>query len=96
MQPDFGACNFLLSDGNVMYAHRYGRTLHILTRRPVDAVRVHRESQETGAAIETPWTARRHAVLIASEEITAEPWQTVAERTLLRCDRAPVPNFHCV
>jgi predicted glutamine amidotransferase len=95
-QPDFGACNFLLSDGEVLYAHRFGRTLFLLERRPVDAVRVHRESHETGAAIDTPWTAQRHALLIASEEMTPEPWLTVAERTLLRCEREPVPSFRIV
>jgi glutamine amidotransferase len=92
-QPTFGACNFLLSDGEVLYAHRLGRTLFTLERHPPDAVRVHRESQETGAKIETPWTQRRHAVLIASEEMTDEPWQAVAEGALLRCDRRPSPSF---
>lgn len=31
--PGFGAANFLLSDGDVLYAHRHGRTLHIIERR---------------------------------------------------------------
>lgn len=93
LRPSFGACNFLLSDGSVMYAHRYGRTLFLLERRPTDQVRVHRESHETGAAIETPWTPKRHAVLIASEEMTDEPWRTISEGTLLRCDRKPVPSW---
>jgi glutamine amidotransferase len=92
-QPSFGACNFLLSDGDVLYAHRHGRTLFVLERHPPDRVRVHRESHETGAAIDTPWTPDRHAVLIASEEMTAEPWTEVAEGTLLRCERRPLPSW---
>lgn len=95
-QPVFGACNFLLSDGDVLYAHRAGRTLFTLERQPPDAVRVHRESQETGATIETPWTRRRRALLIASEEMTDEPWQAVAEGTLLRCDRKPRPSLRII
>lgn len=92
-QPQFGACNFLLSDGDVLYAHRSGRTLFVLERKPYDEVRVHRVSQETGASIDTPWSASRQAVLIASEEMTEEPWVTVAEGTLLRCDRQPQPRW---
>lgn len=29
---DLGAYNYLMSDGNVLFAHRFGRTLHILNR----------------------------------------------------------------
>ena len=93
-QPTIGACNFLLSDGHVMYAHRYGRTLFVLEKHPMDQVFVHRESHETGAAIDTPWTEHRHAVLIASEEMSEEPWITIPEGTLLRCDRDPEPSWH--
>lgn len=92
-RPSFGACNFLLSNGDVLYAHRFGRTLFVLDRQPADQVRVHRESHETGATIDTPWTAHRQAVLIASEEMTEEPWATVREGTLLRCDRTPLPSW---
>lgn len=88
-----GACNFLFSDGNTLYAHRSGRTLFLLEKRPTDAVRVHRASPETGATVDTPWSADRHAVLIASERMTDEPWQELSEGTLLRCDRAPRPAW---
>ena len=93
LRPTFGACNFLLSDGDVMYAHRFGRTLFLLERTPPDRVRVHRESHETGVAIDTPWTTQRHAILIASEVMTDEPWRTLAEGTLLRCDRGQQPSW---
>jgi glutamine amidotransferase len=32
--PDFGAFNYVLSDGLTLYAHRFGRTLHLLRRGP--------------------------------------------------------------
>lgn len=92
-EPGFGACNFLLSDGQVLYAHRFGRTLFTLERKPTDALHMHRESHETGVAIDTPWSAARQAVLIASEEMSEEPWQPVAEGTLLRCERGAHPSL---
>lgn len=95
-QPNFGACNFLLSDGNVLYAHRFGRTLFILEKKPPDEVLVHRESHETGAAIDTPWSAHRQAIMMASEKMTEEPWVEVEEGMLLRCDRRPQPHVRIV
>jgi glutamine amidotransferase len=90
-RPTLGACNFLLSNGRMLYAHRFGRTLFLLERRPGDAVRVERSSSETGAVVETAWSPARQAVLIASERITDEPWREIEERTLLRVDRLPLP-----
>jgi glutamine amidotransferase len=90
-RPKFGACNFLLSNGRTLYAHRSGRSLFLLERRPGDAVRVERSSEETGAVVETAWSPARHAVLIASERITDEPWREIEEGTLLRDDRLPLP-----
>jgi len=90
-RPKLGACNFLLSNGRTLYAHRSGRTLFLLERRPGDAVRIERASSETGAVVETAWSPARQAVLIASERITDEPWREVAEGALLRVDRLPLP-----
>jgi glutamine amidotransferase len=92
-RPTLGACTFLLSDGQKLYAHRSGRTLFLLERIPGDAVRASRESHETGAVVETGWSPARHAVLVASEKITDEPWQPIDEGTLLCVDRAPEPRF---
>jgi predicted glutamine amidotransferase len=92
-RPKVGACNFLLANDDGVYAYRQGRTLFALERGPTDAVRVRRESQETGATIETPWTARRTAVLVASERMTDEPWREVHERTLLHVSRRPAPSL---
>lgn len=90
-RPKLGACNFLLSNGRTLFAHRSGRTLFLLERRPGDAVRVERSSSETGAVVETAWSPARQAVLIASERITDEPWREIEERALLRVDRLPLP-----
>jgi predicted glutamine amidotransferase len=94
--PSFGASNFLLSNGEDLYAFRRGRTLFALERRPGDEVRPSRRSPETGATIDTVWSARRHAVLVASEAITDEPWKPVEEGTLLRVTRRPEPRIRVI
>jgi predicted glutamine amidotransferase len=91
-RPGIGAVNFLLSNGRVLYAHRFGRTLHLLERGPHDPV-VDARSSRDGTVVRTPWSTRRHAVLVASEEMTTEPWQEVGEGMLLRVDRAPHPRW---
>jgi glutamine amidotransferase len=91
-RPTLGACTFLLSNGRTLYAHRAGRSLFLLERHPGDAVRVERESAETGAVVETAWSPARQAVLVASERVTDEPWNEIAEGTLLRVDRLPLPT----
>ncbi|HEX9298325.1 MAG TPA: class II glutamine amidotransferase [Polyangiaceae bacterium] len=95
-RPKLGACTFLLSNGRTLYAHRWGRSLFALERVPGDAVRVERESIETGAIVETAWSPARHAVLIASEKITDEPWRSIEEGTLLRVDRLPRPRCQTI
>lgn len=91
-RPNFGAFNFLLSDGEVTYAHRFGRGLFLLERGPHDAVRRERASED-GSVVETPWSQRREAVFIASEKMTDEPWMEIEDRTLLRLDRTPHPRW---
>jgi predicted glutamine amidotransferase len=94
-RPDFGAYNFLLSDGTTLYAHRFGRTLHLLERGPHDMVRTRRMSHD-GTVVETPWSQRRTALFVASEKMTEEPWQSIEDGTLLRIDRAPMPHWRLV
>jgi predicted glutamine amidotransferase len=91
-RPRMGSVNFLLSNGRVLYAHRFGRTLHLLERGPHDPV-VEARSSRDGTIVKTPWSTRRHAVLVASEQMTTEPWQEVGEGTLLRVDRKPHPHW---
>ncbi len=90
-----GAFNFLLSDGTTTYAHRFGRTMFLLERGPLDAVRTRRTSPD-GTVFETPWSSHRLAVFIASEQMTDEPWQHVEEGMLIRIDRAPAPHWRLV
>lgn len=94
-RKDFGAINFILSDGNALYAHRFGRTMCLLERGPDDEVRPSRRSRD-GTVLETPWSQRRRAILIASEQLTDEPWQAVDDGMLLRLDRHPVPRWRLV
>lgn len=89
---DLGASNFLLSDGQALYAHRSGRTLFLLARGRGDHVLATRRSSETRAVVETRWSERRVAVLVASERLSDEPWVEVPERTLLRVDVSPAPT----
>ncbi len=91
----FGAFNFLLSDGTTTYAHRLGRSLHLLDRGPSDALRTRRKAHD-GTVLETPWSQQRLAVFIASERMTDEPWQHVEEGTLLRIDRVPAPHWRLI
>jgi glutamine amidotransferase len=94
-RPSFGAYNFLLCDGITLYAHRFGRTMHLLERGPQDAVRTRRTGRD-GTVFETPWSQDRAAIFVASEKITEEPWQHIEDGALLRIDRTPVPHWRLV
>jgi predicted glutamine amidotransferase len=94
--PKLGAANFLLSNGESLWALRAGRTLHMLTRVPGDEVVPSRRSPKTNAELTTPWSTRRHAVLFASEHLTDEPWDEIANGTLLRVDAGPQPEVTVV
>jgi glutamine amidotransferase len=87
-RPSLGSSNFLLSDGDALYAFRSGRPLFLLERLPGDHVRPERRSAETGAVLETTWSARRHAVIVASEQLTDEPWRSLDEGALVRLSHA--------
>lgn len=87
-----GAFNFLLSDGESLFVHRFGRSLFLLERGPGDPV-VQTRDIDSSASLETPWTKRRHAALIASEKLTDEPWRELPEGTFLRIDRRPTPTI---
>jgi predicted glutamine amidotransferase len=91
-RPDAGALNFLLSNGDVTYAHRFGRTLFLLERSPLDEVRMRRSSSD-GTIVQTPWSQRRHAVFVASERMTDEPWEEIHEGALLRVDSGPMVSW---
>jgi len=94
-RPDFGAFNFLLSDGSTTYAHRFGRSMFLLERGPLDAVRPRRTSRD-GTTYETPWSQHRTAIFVASEHVTDEPWSTLEDGTLLRIERGPTPHWQLI
>jgi glutamine amidotransferase len=87
-----GAFNFLLSDGKALFVHRFGRSLFLLERGPGDPVRTERDL-DSSATLETSWTKRRHAALVASEKLTDEPWRELPEGTFLRIDLEPKPTI---
>jgi glutamine amidotransferase len=87
-----GAFNFLLSDGTTTFAHRCGRSLFVLDRGPNDPV-LETRTLGHGATLTTRWTARRQAILIASEHITEEPWREVPDGTLIHIERVPQPRI---
>jgi glutamine amidotransferase len=89
-RPRFGAANFLLSDGDTLYALRSGRTLHLLTRGTADPLVT--RWRHDGVEVETPWSSRRRAVLIASDRISEEPWRELEDGTLLRVDGGVAPR----
>lgn len=90
-QAKAGAFNFLLSDGASCFVHRFGRTLFLLERSPHDSSRdvmASAQFNESGR----PWKPRKHAVFVASEHLTDEPWREVPEGAFFRIDRDPTPN----
>jgi glutamine amidotransferase len=94
-RANFGAFNFLLSDGSTTYAHRFGRSMFLLERTPEDTVRFSRTARD-GTVVETPWSQERTAVFVASERITDEPWQSIEDGTLLRIERLPALGWRLV
>jgi predicted glutamine amidotransferase len=94
-RPGFGAFNFLLSDGATTYAHRFGRSMFLLEKNPGDAVVSRREARD-GTVVETPWSAGRSAIIVASERINDEPWQSIEDGALLRIERLPSPHVRLV
>ena len=92
-RPNFGAYNFLLSDGVTLYAHRFGgRCTCSSAARTTWCARA--EPRRHGGR--TPWSQRRTALFVASEKITDEPWQAIEDGTLLRIERSPTPYWHLV
>ncbi len=88
---DAGGANFLLGDGRTLYAFRLGRSLHVLDRNRGHAVRLERRFEET--VLETRWSPRRNAVLVASEPVTDEPWQEIPSGSLVAIEEGARPTL---
>jgi len=91
-RPDFGAFNFLLTDGETLYAFRLGRTLHVLERTEDGAPPGRAVGDVAPGDARARQPGQRRAVLVASEPITDEAWVTVEERVLLKVSRTPRPG----
>jgi predicted glutamine amidotransferase len=80
--------NFLLTDGSVMLASRWNRSLHWVRRIGVhdcEICRIPHTRHETGSDY--------RAVVLASEPISQEPWQPVPDRSILAIDGEVRPTL---
>ncbi len=93
-RANFGAFNFLLSNGDTTYAHRFGRSLFLLARGTGESMRA-LEIDSTASPCRA-FVARQRAILIASEKLTDEHWEEIPEGTLLRIDRRPTPTYRII
>lgn len=74
--------NFLLSDGNCLFAYREGVDLHLLETDLTDPGTIHFESEKTNAVVEVD--QKESSVIIASEKITeSKNWEEIPDRRLL-------------
>ncbi|MBK9000477.1 MAG: class II glutamine amidotransferase [Myxococcales bacterium] len=80
---EFGTLDALLSNGQSLYAMRFGRPLYFLERRPSE--------RAIDDELDVPLT-RRHCLLVASEPLTDERWMLLEHGALLRLDPAPEPQ----
>ena len=95
-RASLGSASFLLSNGLSLWAHRRERSLFQLERGKGDRVIPVRTSSETAARVETPWSPRRRAILLASERLSDEPWREIEEGSLLRVDHGPEPRWSTI
>ena len=81
---DSSGANFLLSDGEKLYAFRLGKELYYLLRDPTLLNVI---SNETKALIESKAPTNEKAILISSEKLTVgESWKKIEDGYLLICD----------
>jgi len=84
--------NFLLSDGNHLYAFRYSSdsrsyyTLYKLKRDPSEQRPIEFLSEETKALIQSKSLKGERAVLVCSEKLTEEKWEEIELGKLLIID----------
>jgi len=84
-----GGLNFLLSDGERLYAFRYSKasasyySLYVLRREPSERGPFGSESKETGAMLHSKSLMGEKAVLICSEKLTKEDWEEIPPGTLI-------------
>jgi len=72
--PDFGTASFLLSDGDVLYAHRLGAPLYLLQRH-------------SSVEFNCSECARSPCVAVTTEPITDETWLPLDDGDLIRIEQ---------
>lgn len=80
--------NFLLSDGEHLYAFRYydgggNYSLYMLERDPSERGPFEYESDETGAMLHSKALMGEKAVLVCSEKLTKEDWKEIPLGTMV-------------
>lgn len=76
--------NFILSDGEKIYAYRFGLPLYFLRRRPSALVV---KSQETEAVFSCKDFSLQNSFLVSSEKSTEENWIAFDDNELAVCDK---------
>jgi glutamine amidotransferase len=97
--PDYTALNFLLSDGDVLYAYRDANvsesyyTLYWVVRSPEQEGGFVAGSKEVKALFESKKLRGERAVLVCSERLTEEPWEEIPIGSLLVVDKNLIPRW---
>jgi glutamine amidotransferase len=87
----FGELTFLLSNGKVLYAGRFGpKSLYLLERGIHQGIQY---QMQDGTVLQIPRSRRRHGLYLASEKMTNEGWREIKDGDLLRIDRLPKPSW---
>jgi glutamine amidotransferase len=94
---DYSALNFLLSDGDVLYAYRDAKqkgdyTLYWVARPPEQAGAFVAESK-LKTMLESKALRGERAVLVCSEMLTEEPWNEIPTGHLLVVDKSLSPKY---
>lgn len=91
-KSSYTGLNFLLSDGKKLYAYRYSSrsedyyTLFILKRAPTISGTLELQPKETAALIRSKSLKGERAILICSEGLTQEDWESVRLGSLITID----------
>lgn len=95
----YTAINFLLSDGERMYAYREAKTstdyytLYWLVRYPTSPGPLEARSNEVKVLLESKAMRGEKAVLVCSEKLTDEPWKEIPLGDLLVVDETLEPKL---
>lgn len=89
----YSALNFILSDGEKIFAYRDGYELNYLVREPAVIDPKELRSSELKTLIEMKTSMGEAATLVCSEPLTEEDWEEVPDGCLLTISRNREPEF---